>query len=178
MAELAPSDEELAARARTEPAAFATLYQRHETMVRRVVAARTSDRELTSDLTSLVFEKAWTGIRSFGGGSFRAWLLRITQNAVIDERRRRHEAVSLSAVVDLIDRQPTPHEMAERSEEGARLRRAVAALPPGQQVVVRLRLAGLDDAEIARFTGKSPGAVRGLQHRALLSLRAAMPEQE
>src|SRR5436190_814197 len=96
MTEMAPSDEELAVRARSESAAFATLYQRHETMVHRVVAARTGDRELAGDLTSLVFEKAWTGIRSFSGGSFRAWLLRITQNAVIDERRSRHQAVPLS----------------------------------------------------------------------------------
>ena len=47
-------------------------------------------------------------------------------------------------------------------------------LPPEQARPLELRLAGLNDAEIARVLGRSHGAVRVAQHRALRRLRALL----
>jgi RNA polymerase sigma-70 factor (ECF subfamily) len=176
MVESVPTDEELARLARTQPEAFGRLYQRYARMVHGVVLARTFDRDAAGDLTSLIFVKAWSAIGTFSGGSFRAWLLQIARNAVSDERRRWRHTIPLSDVVEMADPAPQPGEAVERDEEGARLRRAVEALPPGQQVVVRLRLSGLTDREIAGLTGKSNEAVRVLQHRAVQSLRARLAD--
>jgi RNA polymerase sigma-70 factor (ECF subfamily) len=47
----------------------------------------------------------------------------------------------------------------------------IATLPPGQAEVVLLRVvAGLDVAQVAAITGKRPGNVRVLTHRALRRL--------
>jgi RNA polymerase sigma-70 factor (ECF subfamily) len=142
--------------------------------VHGLVLARTSDRETAGDLTSLIFVKAWSALDSFTGGSFRAWLFKIAQNTVIDDRRRQRQTVPLSLVTNVEDPGPAPEESVERDERGERLRAAVESLPPGQQTVVRLRLAGLTDREIAEVSGKSNEAVRVLQHRAVHSLRALL----
>lgn len=64
-----------------------------------------------------------------------------------------------------------------------RVREALEALTSEQRAVILLRLwAGMSPEEIARELGKTPGAVRSLQHRALMTLagrwRAALDRED
>ena len=68
---------------------------------------------------------------------------------------------------------PTPTRMVPEVDQRARLFRAVEKLPDDQRRVVHMRFAeGQSIREIAQELGRSEGAVKQLQFRALQTLRA------
>jgi DNA-directed RNA polymerase specialized sigma24 family protein len=83
-------DEELALAARSDPAAFGLLYDRHRLTVFRYLRTRTVDEDDAAELTAVTFERALTAMPRYRptGGGFPAWLLRIARNAAIDAGRR------------------------------------------------------------------------------------------
>jgi RNA polymerase sigma-70 factor (ECF subfamily) len=64
------------------------------------------------------------------------------------------------------------------NERRRQFAQALRRLSPDQQQVISLRLSGLSGAEIAAVLGKSPGAVRVIQHRAIKELRRLMGVRE
>src|SRR5262249_56608307 len=73
---------------------------------------------------------------------------------------------------------PPPSRPAARREAAVRLADALARLPADYQTVLLLRVfEEMPAEEVARHMGRSAGAVRMLQMRALTALRQAM-EQE
>lgn len=83
-------DEAMARAASLDPAAFATIYERHRTPVYRYLRSRTTTDDEAGELCAITFERAIAAIdrfRPFGGGMI-AWLLRIARNAHIDAIRR------------------------------------------------------------------------------------------
>jgi RNA polymerase sigma-70 factor (ECF subfamily) len=106
---------------------------------------------------------------------FRAWLFAIARKRVADHRRRgarRPRTVPLRS--DAAER-PGPTDPAavvvDEAEAQAIVDHIVAALPSAQAEVVLLRvLGGLSAEQVAVLTGRSAGAVRVLQHRALRRL--------
>jgi RNA polymerase sigma-70 factor (ECF subfamily) len=88
--------------------------------------------------------------------------------------RRHDELVPTDALVDL----PAPDDPADAALDAISSRAAVAliaTLPRDQAEVVLLRVvAGLEVAEVAAITGKRPGHVRVLAHRALRRLAARL----
>lgn len=154
--------------ARRDPGQFGHLYEAHFERVYAYVARRVKGREEVEDLTSEVFRRALAGIRGFEnrGAPFSAWLLRIAANAVIDRARRARSARPLADVPE-----PSEPERLEAADR-ARLFRAVTTLPPDQRRVIELRFAEERSiAEIAAALGKTEGAVKQLQLRALRALR-------
>ena len=106
------------------------------------------------------------------GAPFAAWLCRIAANAIADHFQR---AAGAPAIAD-----PSEPEAAtlEAVEDRARLFRLVDQLPTDQRRVVRARFAEEKSiAEIARDLGRSEGAVKQLQFRALQNLRVRMGTQ-
>ena len=101
----APSDQndELAIieRAKTDPHAFAPLYQRYAPIVHAYCLRRLGHPEAAADATSQIFTKALTGLQRFtpdparAGSTFRSWLFTIAHNVVIDTRRRHRGHLSL-----------------------------------------------------------------------------------
>ena len=172
---------ELARRARGDRAAFGELYDRYLGPVYGYVYRRLRNPEEAEDVTSLIFTKALAAIASFrdDAPSFRAWLFGIAHNAVVDAVRRRRPNVPLDAdghghasVV------MGPEELAMRRDDLDRLAMLLARLPPEQAWLVELRLAGLTDREIAEVLGRSHGAIRIAQYRALKQLRALVHASE
>lgn len=166
-------DRDLAIVARRDPAAFGRLYDRYLPAVYAYAFRRPRNRE---DATASVFTRALAGIGSFreDAPSFRAWLFGIAHNAVVDAARARAPEAPLS---DRPDREPAldepgPEELALRRDDLERLARLLAQLPPEQARLVELRLVGLNDREIAHALGRSHGAIRVAQFRALRRLRA------
>lgn len=107
-------------------------------------------------------------------GRFVAWLYRIARNVVIDYRRRRsrRERREVSMREPVVQSLPGGQDPAETTARRADLEAAIAQLTEQQRELVVLKFVqGLSNEEIGEVTGRSPGAVRGLQFRALKALR-------
>ena len=168
-------DDHLVRMAQRDPADFVHLYDRYLDQVYRYCRRRLPT-EQAEDATSITFLNALRAIGTMdpARSGFRAWLFTIAHNALIDQTRdRRHDPIDGLA---LPDRSPTPDEHIETIDGRWQLDRAIATLPPDQQTVVSLRLAGLTGPEIAEVAGKSHEAVRGLQFRAINRLRRQMTD--
>lgn len=167
----------LVAAAQKDPAKFAALYDIHFERIYAFVARRTRDRDKAEDLTSEVFHKALANLKTYTwtGTPFAAWLFRIAANAVFDQAKRSARD-PLNVPVNASD----PPELSggpeqEDAEARARLFRLVEKLPAEQRSVVFGRFVEQQSIrEIARQLGKSEGAVKQLQFRALEKLRSQM----
>jgi RNA polymerase sigma-70 factor (ECF subfamily) len=86
------TDADLIRAARTEPAAFETLFERHATALRQWLFAHTGDTTLSQELLAETFAQAWLGLRRFRGEGDRsgaAWLYGIARHLVHQHYRRR-----------------------------------------------------------------------------------------
>ena len=160
------------AAAQRDPARFATLYEAHFDVVYAYVARRVRERSDAEDLTAEVFRKGLESLGSFEwrGAPFVAWLLRIAANAIADRARRAMHVVASAA-----ETEPAPAPDRDATEH-ALLFRLVRELPDDQRRVVELRFAeDRSIRQIATELGRTEGAVKQLQLRALQSLRKRMP---
>lgn len=168
----------LVARARDDPLAFATLYDRYIDAIFGYCVLRLGRREVTEDATSVIFSKALAGLSGYRGPSFRAWLFGIAHHVVIDVYRTTHGDLSLDAAHDLDDPAGSPEDAAIASESTRALAAALAQLTPDQRQVIELRLAGLTGAEIGAALGRSQGAIAVAQHRAMRRLRQLLTSNQ
>jgi len=164
-----PAERAAVAAAQRDPARFDALYAANFERVYAYVARRVPDRDEARDLTAEVFHRALRNLPRFEwrGVPFAGWLTRIAANAIADraERWAREREVPPPAP-DLV----TPEN--DDFEARARLFRLVDALPADQRRVVTLRFAEHRSIrEIAAELGRSEGAVKQLQLRALTTLR-------
>ncbi len=173
----AGGDERLiVARARHDRSAFAPLYERYVNDVYRYCHYRLGSREAAEDVTSLTFIKAMASLGQYRGGSFRAWLFTIAHRTVIDHVRARRPDLPLDLAERAVSTERSPETAALASEDQRQLAALLAQLPTEQRRVVELRLAGLNDREIADVLGERHTAVRTRQSRALARLRTLATE--
>jgi len=167
-------DVRLAVEARTSPAAFTRLYERHVERVFRFLRARGAPEELASDLTATTFERALANIDRYrpAPAGFAPWLLRIARNAYIDAGRRTRPTTQLSAADLLATGGPSPEDAAIAADERRWLLGLLATLPDLQRDALALRFAaGLSSREIGQVIGKSEDATKKLLTRALAALK-------
>jgi RNA polymerase sigma-70 factor (ECF subfamily) len=137
-----------------------------------------------ADTTQDAFISAYHHIRSFRGGSFRAWLLRIVTNACYDElrRRKRRPTVPLEPVDDSGEEIESPHWMEDpgdtpevyldRTELNNAIQHCLEGLPAEfRTAVVLVDVQGMDYVEAASVLGKPLGTVKSRLARARLRLR-------
>lgn len=159
--------------AQRDPAAFAALYRRYLDRVYGYAFYMLGDHHDAEDATERAFLSALRAIGRFrsDGGTFRAWLFRIAHNELANalRRRARHSAASLDDV--FASAEDDPAHVVGALDESRRVRRAVSALPDDRRQVIVLRFVdGLSAREIGVVLGRSEGAIRVLQHRALRDL--------
>jgi len=175
------SDEELLARAiQGDREAYGDLYERHLGTIYRYVYCRVGDVVVAEDLTEAVFLKVWRALPRFQVGRipFRAWLCRVAHNAVVDHYRTRKEHESLQEKADLPDPLPSPEQRLIAKERLDGVMRAFRRLRPEYQEILALRFAsGLSHEQAAQMMGRSIGAVRALQCRALQALQERVLEE-
>ncbi|MFZ0286377.1 MAG: sigma-70 family RNA polymerase sigma factor [Terriglobales bacterium] len=155
--------------AQRDPARFAQIYEIHFERVYAFIARRVGDRDATEDLTSEVFHKALANLSRFEwrGVPFAAWLLRIAVNAIVDRSKRHGREIAVDDPPE-ISTQPGLKQVENR----ARLFQLVNQLPEDQRHIVAMRFAEQKSIrEIAQQLGRSEGAVKQLQFRALENLR-------
>lgn len=158
--------------AQKDPSRFAALYEDHFERVYAFVARRVRDRHAAQDLTAEVFQQALANLSRFEwrGVPFAAWLYRIASNAVADHFHR----LSREQATPIVDDDIAADEIA-RIDQRATLYRQVEKLPADQRRVVVMRFAeDRSIREIAERIGRSEGAVKQLQWRALQTLRAQL----
>jgi RNA polymerase sigma-70 factor (ECF subfamily) len=160
--------------------AFGQLYGRYVEGVYRFCYHRVSSVTLAEDLTSETFFRALRGIGGFRwqGRDFGAWLTAIARNAVADHYRSgrtRLETVT-AQLPQRDDLGPGPEEETLTRLTNAALGQALRQLPGEQRDCLVMRfLRGLTTAETAEVLGRSEGAVRQLQLRAVRNLAKRLP---
>lgn len=157
--------------------AFAELYEAHFDRIYRYVAFKIGNRAEAEDMTQQVFLKAYQSIGSFKqkGVPFSAWLFRIAHNQMVDHFRKQSKRPTVPLEESLVVSPDDPLQVVENRFEMERLSLATRRLTSAQQEVISLRFAGeLPIAEVARTMGKSEGAVKALQHSAIVALRKVL----
>ena len=162
-----PDDRSLVEAAQADPARFLELYDRHFHRVWAFAVSRASSRAEAEDVTSEVFRKALEHLPRYEwrGTPFAAWLFRIAANTLTSRRlKTSRESGDPPADVAQADGDVEQHAM---------LFQLVDRLPDAQRRVIELRFVEQRSVlEVAEALGKTEGAVKQLQHRALETLRA------
>ncbi len=156
--------------------AFAQLYEEHFDKIYRYVTFKIGNETEAEDMTQQVFLNALKSISSFKwkGIPFSAWLFRIAHNQVVDYlRRKKRTAVPLDE--SLASNDNNPQLVVEQRLDIEQLVLATEKLTEAQREVISLRFAGeLSIAQVAKAMGKSQGAVKALQHSAIVALRKTL----
>ena len=163
--------------------AFGVLYTRYLDAIYRYVYFRVGDAHVAEDLTEEVFVRAWTALPRYKlqGHRFSSWLYRIARNLIADHYRMLSaRPVSDEKEMDeMRDPQALPEDQLTVQQDMAGLARAIQQLGDDEQHVIILRFVeGLSHREVAEEMGKSEGASRVIQHRALEALAGLMEADE
>jgi RNA polymerase sigma-70 factor (ECF subfamily) len=192
------SDQELLRRLRAgDEAAFMDLVDRYGPLMLRIALMHVSSRAVAEE----VVQESWLGVlkgldRFEGRSSLKTWILRIVANQARTRGERERRTVPVSALtpddeepaVDpsrfrpfddprypggwALPPAPLPEERLLAEETLARVREAIAALPPRQQEVILLRdVEGWEPEEVSEALGISDGNQRVLLHRARSKVR-------
>ena len=136
-------------------------------------ALRVDDAE---DMLGEVFVQVVRDIKNFDGDdtALRRWVFSVAHNRAMDAHRHHTRRVNVVA-----DPRSDGGVVAPVEPFDAELLAALHSLTPDQCEVVLLRfVADLSLDDVTRITGRSVGAVKALQHRALTALELALAPQQ
>lgn len=156
--------------------AFAQIYDRYGQFIHLYVYRRVRDTQAAEDLTADVFLKAYRRIGAFEwrGKDLGAWLVTIARNRVHDHFRS--AAFQRSYATDAIEQTDTsqmtqPEDVAVARDAALAVGRAIEQLSDSHREIIELRfIHGMGVSECAEAMGRTVGATKALQHRALRSL--------
>ena len=164
--------------------AFAQLMEHYQSACYGLAWRLLGDPDQAADATQDAFIHAYKAMRSYRGGIFRSWLLRITANASYDILRRQQRRPT-TVLPDPADGAPelpdvaavNPDVEATKAEMYRHLERALARLPEDQRTAIVLcDVYGMDYNEVAAMTQSALGTVKSRIHRGRLRLRQLLAE--
>ena len=173
-----------------DTAVFNQLVRAHQVQVYRTAYRVLGDQAAAEDATQDAFISAFKHIRTYRGGSFKAWLMRIVTNACYDQLRvkQRRPTASLDALLlDPDDPAPgidraapdSPQDAAERQELNAAIQKGLATLPADQRVtLVLVDIEGFSYEQVAQATDANVGTVKSRLSRGRAHLRDFLLTQE
>jgi RNA polymerase sigma-70 factor (ECF subfamily) len=164
-----------------EPNVVGDIYERYQRGIFSFIYYRVGDLHTAEDLTSEVFLRMIEKLPKFSGRSltFQAWLFQIARNLSIDHYRRRSIRKNVQLVDDYPEGGDEPLEMVSKELTSEKLYHALVKLPENQRDVIVMRfIVGMPVTEVAQTLHKSDNSVKGLQRRALQSLREFLDEWE
>jgi len=160
---------------RGEKEAFGELYDKYFPKIYRFILLKVSKRPDAEDLSHQVFLSAWRNIYTYEsrGFPFSSWLYRIAHNSVIDFYRTKREYVDIELVsTERMSVDPEMEHLFDEKTELSLVKKMLAKLKEDEQTVLIMKFVDeLSNKEVAEALGKSEGAVRVMQHRALKQLK-------
>ena len=164
--------------------AFNRLVLAYQDLIFSLTYRMMGEVDSAEDATQDAFISAYRNLRSYRGGSFKAWLMRIATNACYDElrRRQRRPTIPLEPVNEddeeiesptwIADPSESPEQAAERQELNRAIQYCLEGLPPDfRSVVILVDVQGLDYDEAAQAINKPVGTVKSRLARARQRLR-------
>jgi RNA polymerase sigma-70 factor, ECF subfamily len=146
-----------------------------------------TDEAAAADATQNAFLSAYRSLRSYRGGSFRAWVLRMVTNSCYDELRRRHrhpttplepateEDEEMESPRWLASDEPSPEETIERAQMEQAIQHCLSGLPEEfRSIIIMVDVQGMDYSEVAEAIGKPLGTVKSRLARARLRVRSCL----
>ncbi len=183
-------DDELMARLEhRDLAAFEALYDRYSDLVYSVALRVVADSHVAQDVTQDVFLRVWRRPEQFdvNRGKFVTWLMSVTRNKSIDERRSqgrrlRHESLPTTSeeedVLPSGNDRDDPALATVLSDERAAVRKALEVLPAEQKLAIQLAyFGGLTQQEIANTLGQPLGTVKTRIRLGMQKMRGALEER-
>jgi RNA polymerase sigma-70 factor (ECF subfamily) len=169
---------------------FNALVRLYEGRVYNLCYRMLGDADSAADAAQDAFLSAFRNLRSFRGGSFRSWMLRIATNTCYDalRARKRRPTVSIdmdsddeddSSPLQIADHAETPDDFALRRELAAAIQHGLTVLPEEQRIVLILSdIQGLAYEEIAQITDANLGTVKSRLSRGRARLREVLKAGE
>ena len=167
--------------------AFNRLVLEYQDMLYNTAYRILSDPALAADATQEAFISAFRKLKSYRGGSFKAWLLRIVTNTCYDElrRKKRRPTTPLEPLTEndeemesprwLADPVASPEKQIETLELEQAIQNCIDALPLDFRAVVILTdIQGLDYKEAAKALKKPLGTIKSRLARARIRLRECL----
>jgi RNA polymerase sigma-70 factor (ECF subfamily) len=177
-------DESLVAAARAgRPEAFGKLVVRHQQAMLAVARSFLASEADVEDAVQDAFVKAFNSLDQLrSGGSFAAWVTRITINTCVDVLRARTDKVSLADFASTVHLQPrlgdqqfTPATLSSRGEQSDLIKAAIGSLPEHLRMPLLLRYSeDMTYDEIAAYLALPATTVQGRLHRAKRALRSVL----
>lgn len=172
------NEESLVRRAQQhDQTALTQIYEENFDRIYRYIVLKIGERTEAEDMTQQVFLSAFKSISSFQwkGMPISAWLFRIAHNQIVDYLRKKTRRATVPLNESRAVSNGDPGLVAEKNIEIEHLVAATKKLTKAQREVIALRFAGgLSVAQVAKVMGRSEGAVKALQHSAIVSLRKVM----
>ena len=175
---------------RGDVASFNELVRLFEGRVYTLCYRMLGDADSAADAAQDAFLAAFRNLRSFRGGSFRSWMLRIATNTCYDvlRIRKRRPSVSLdidadgeteSSPLQIADTAESPDDFAQRRELAAAIQQGLTELPDEQRIVLILSdIQGLAYEEIAQITNSNLGTIKSRLSRGRARLRDVLKAGE
>lgn len=176
----------LVERAKHDPAAFGTLYDRYVARIYSYALRETRNVALAQDVTAATFEKALRNLHRFHirEMGFAPWIYRIARNEIVQQYRRAGRLRRFAAGSEEEDSLAAGHTESEQrpieaavvaSERDRALYAALTRLDTADREVLALRfIEQLPTGEVAQILNCSRDNVYVRIHRALARLRDRM----
>ncbi len=163
-----------------DSSSFGVLYNHYLAQIYRFIYLKVTSKHEAEDLSHEVFLSAWQNLPSYAdkGFPFSSWLYQIARNKVIDHLRTKKPVASLEVISEenLELASITDAEL-DNALSVSMVKEAMRQLSDDHQNVLIMRFVeDMAPAQIAEAIGKSEGAVRLMQHRAILRLRDILKE--
>jgi RNA polymerase sigma-70 factor (ECF subfamily) len=158
---------------RLEPEALAEIHSTYYQRIFRYIEFRVDDASIIPDLASEVFVRLIDAIREDRAprDTLKGWLYKVASHVISEHWREQKRSVTVDLEESMASHDDDLLTQLESRLSAASLQRAIAKLTREQQMVITLRFASeMPIRDVAQIIGKSEGAVKQLQARAMVAL--------
>lgn len=160
-----------------EPEALEQIHNMYYVPIFRYISFRVNEHETAEDLTSEVFTRLLSALqdKTAPQKTIKGWLYRVASHVVKDFYRKKYRRKQVALEESVPSLTDGPAKEVESMLTNENLRQAITALTEDQQEIIALRFGyEMSIRDVAQTTGKSEGAVKMLQARAVATLSRTM----